>query len=96
VALPYDIRESRGFKISWDKLSYKAGRNASDFDESVLAAVRRLWAEGPGTGERRGDAKYAVPVTPEYELVYEWVTERDRHGNATFNHLDLLPLERTK
>ena len=94
MALPFDVRTSETFQISWKKYSYEAGPGYREFDRSVLTAVRRLFAEGPGTGEKRGDARYAVPIAPGYELVYEWVTERDERGNATSNHLDLLPIER--
>lgn len=89
MALPYDVRETESFEISWKKFSFKAGEDYRAFDESVVAAVQRLEREGPGTGKSKGDAMYAVPITEGYELVYEWVTERDEHGNATFNHLYL-------
>ena len=52
--------------------------------------------KGPGTGEKRGDASYAVPITSDHELIYEWVTDRDARGNARINHLDLLVIRRAK
>jgi hypothetical protein len=96
VALPFDVRASEGFQTSWKKFSYEAASRYREFDEGVLAAVARLWKEGPGVGTKQGDARYAVPVSPHYELVYEWVTDRDERGNATCDHLDLLPIERTQ
>jgi len=95
MAIPFDIRESDEFEISWKKFSYELGPRSREFDEKILAAVRFLWDKGPGSGRHHGDALYAVPVMEGYELVYEWVTDRDQGGNAIVNHLDLLPIERS-
>jgi hypothetical protein len=95
MAIPFDIQRSDEFLISWQKLSYEVGPRAREFDENILVAVRTLYETGPGYGQPRGDALYAVPLMEGYLLVYEWTTDRDQQGNATFNHLALLPIERS-
>ena len=94
MAVPFDIRRSDEFETSWQKYSYDVGARWQEFDESVLAAVDALTQKGPGYGRHGRDARYAVPLMEGYELVYQWTTDRDPQGNAIFNHLDLLPIEK--
>jgi len=96
MAVPFDILASDEFKRSWQRISFELGPQAAEFDESVLRTVRLLYERGPGFGMSREDAIYSVPITKDYELAYEWLTERDEHGNATINHLSLLPIEHTR
>jgi hypothetical protein len=93
MAVPFDIRGSDEFEISWQKYSYEVGPRWGEFDESVLAAVDTLLQKGPGYGHHLGDAAYSIPLMEGYELVYQWATDRDAQGNAILNHLDLLPIE---
>jgi len=93
-AVPFDIRASDEFEISWQKYSYEVGPRAAEFDQGILAGVEILKRKGPGFGRRHGDASFSILVMEGYQLVYEWSTERDEHGNAIYNHLDLLPIER--
>jgi hypothetical protein len=95
MAVPFDIHASDEFETSWQKFSYEVGPRAAEFDLSILAAADALTKNGPGYGQRHGDASYSIAVMEGYELVYEWTTERDGHGNAVCNHLALLPIERT-
>lgn len=94
MAVPFDIQASDEFEISWQKYSFEVGPRSQEFDQSVLAAVDALLQNGPGYGRHQGDARYSVPLMEQYELVYQWTTDRDAHRNAIFNHLDLLPIEK--
>ena len=96
MKLPFDVRPTDTFKISWQKLSYEFGPQSAELDRHVVAAVAPLWREGPGLGELEEDAKYTVPVMGVIELLYEWTTDRDLQGNAIFDHSDLPLLRRKK
>jgi hypothetical protein len=93
MPVPRNIRRSDPyFEDSWAACSYEANLPKDQFDRQLLDAVNRLLKAGPKPEDGPDEIKWA-PITDEYRLAYNWVTDRDKKGRPISYHLVLLLVE---
>jgi hypothetical protein len=56
ATIPFDIKASNEFLISWKKLSYKVGVRAPEFEQKIKSALDLIREKGPGFSQSHGDA----------------------------------------